>query len=404
MRVLITDGDTRQALAATRSLGRAGHEVFTLAHRHASLSGASRYCAGSECSPEAAVDSEGFVASVIDSVVRRGVQVVLPMTEISTLLLTRDRDRLPQHCRLPFPSYESVLRAGNKVEVLELARRTGVPIPESLTLSTASSPIAQEALRYPVVVKPACSRVRTSNGWIANSVGYANDAESLKARLSQLPAESYPVLIQERIQGQGVGVFMLFDHGRRTAQFAHRRVREKPPSGGVSVLCESTPVDPIAARHAESLLQQLEWHGPAMVEFKRDDRDGSLRLMEINGRFWGSLQLAIDAGVDFPKMLVEIVEGSSPDRAPDYRVGVRCRWLAGDLDSLLLSTMKSRRAQNLPPSYPGRLRAIWDFLKFGTHETRCEIERSDDVGPALLEWRRRLLGSPGASLPATIKP
>jgi len=126
--------------------------------------------------------------------------------------------------------------------------------------------------------------------------------------------------------------------------------------------------------------------------------------MEINGRFWGSLQLAIDAGVDFPRLLVDIAAGSVPDRAPDYRVGIRCRWLAGDLDSLILSTLKDRRAQNLPPTYPGRLRSIWNFLEFGARDTLYEVERRDDLGPARLEWRRRLLGFPGAASSAKVKP
>jgi len=298
---------------------------------------------------------------------------------------------------LPFPSYEAVRRASNKVEVLNLARSLGVPIPASLTLASSDALVSAEAVGYPVVIKPACSRVLTSTGWIANSVSYADDADALMKHLTRLPAESYPVLIQERIQGPGVGVFMLFDRGRRIAQFAHRRLREKPPSGGVSVLCESTPVDPVAAHHAQGLLQHLEWHGPAMVEFKRDVRDGSLRLMEINGRFWGSLQLAIDAGVDFPRLLVDIAIGSVPDHAPNYRAGIRCRWIAGDLDSLLVSTLKSRRTQNLPRSYPGRLTSIWNFLKFSARDTHYEIERCDDFGPARLEWRRRLLGFQCAS-------
>ena len=104
------------------------------------------------------------------------------------------------------------------------------------------------------------------------------------------------MLLQERLVGPGVGVFACYHDGRPVALFSHRRLRERPPWGGVSVLCESAEVDPVAGEHATRLLDGIGWQGVAMVEFKRDLRDGVPKLMEINGRFWGSLQLAIDAG------------------------------------------------------------------------------------------------------------
>jgi predicted ATP-grasp superfamily ATP-dependent carboligase len=370
-----------------------GYFVATLSDRQPSLASASRYAAISERCPVPARDSESFLETTVDVASRHRIDVVLPMTEISTLLLTHHRERLPSNCRLPFPSYESVRRASNKAESLELARSIGVPVPESRAISSPSAALdAIDDFQYPVVIKPACSRVLTAAGWISNSVSYAAEPGALRRRLSEIPVESYPVLLQERINGPGVGVFMLFDRGRAIARFSHRRLREKPPSGGVSVLSESIGVDPDAADQAERLLKGLEWHGPAMVEFKRDERDGSLRLMEINGRFWGSLQLAIDAGVDFPALLVDIAMGTAPAEPPGYRSGVRCRWLSGDLDSLLLIILKRHRQLNLPASHAGRLKSLWNFLRPSAGRVRYEIERRDDLGPARLEWRRRFLG------------
>ena len=129
-----------------------------------------------------------------------------------------------------------------------------------------------------------------------------------------------------------------------------------------------------------------------MVEFKEDRRDRSLRLMEINARFWGSLQLAIDAGVNFPCILADIAAGKSPLSPPSYRSGVRSRWLAGDLDSLLMLLTRSRARLALPVSHPGRPSSIWEFLHFRGCDLHYEVERCDDLGPAVLEWRRRLTG------------
>lgn len=132
-----------------------------------------------------------------------------------------------------------------------------------------------------------------------------------------------------------------------------------------------------------------------MVEFKQDVRDGTLRLMEINGRFWGSLQLAIDSGVDFPSLAVEIATNqTAPTTVPStYHAGTKSRWLAGDLDALLAIMFHSRRALNLAANHPGRLRSLWLFMRSFSGDVLLEIERAGDSAPARLEWRRWLLGT-----------
>jgi predicted ATP-grasp superfamily ATP-dependent carboligase len=199
----------------------------------------------------------------------------------------------------------------------------------------------------------------------------------------------FPVLIQERIVGPGVGVFVCCDGPAVLATFSHRRIREKPPSGGVSVLCESALVDPVAKTHAISLLEAMGWRGVAMVEFKQNLADGSLRLMEINGRFWGSLQLAIDAGVDFPALAVDVALGNKRAPLENYHVGTRSRWLWGDVDAMLALLFRSRRQLNLPDSHPGRWRTLLSFLQ--PWGTRYELERADDPRPALLAAKRWLM-------------
>jgi predicted ATP-grasp superfamily ATP-dependent carboligase len=393
MRILVTDGNTRSALAAVRSLGRRGHEVTVAATAHPSLAGASRHAAGHAIYPDPNADAQAFVPAIARIVRERNIDVLMPMTEISTLLVTGERDLLPPECRLPFPAVEVVDRAADKAYVLALADTLGIPIPRMQVIASAGDARAHEqSLTFPTVIKPARSRVRRGTGWISTAVAYAPSAAAMHAHLASLPPEAFPVLLQERIVGPGAGVFACCDHGKVIAMFAHRRLREKPPSGGVSVLCESAPLDPVLAGQATRLLGALGWHGVAMVEFKRDERDGSARLMEINGRFWGSLQLSVDAGVDFPHLAAEIAAGRSPASPPEYRTGIRSRWLCGDLDALLMRLLHSEKTLNLPAAHPGRLRSLWNFLRFTGRNLHYEIERSDDLGPASFEWRRRLTG------------
>jgi hypothetical protein len=207
---------------------------------------------------------------------------------------------------------------------------------------------------------------------------------------------SEPSLIQRRIAGPGLGVFALFDRGRPITEFAHRRLREKPPSGGVSVLRESAPLDPRLKRAAVHLLGPLAWHGVAMLEFKQDARTGDLFLMEVNGRFWGSLQLAIDAGIDFPWLACELALGRPVASPLEYRTGVTSRWLVGDFDHLLLRLCKRNSDLRLPHSAPTRWQVVKDFFQFSGPDLHYEVISLRDPGPALHELRQSaaaLIGS-----------
>ena len=177
---------------------------------------------------------------------------------------------------------------------------------------------------------------------------------------------------------------MCYQNGNPVAAFSHKRIREKPPSGGVSVFRESAPLDPLALEFSEKLLDVLNWNGIAMVEFKIDERDNRPKLMEINGRFWGSLQLAIDAGVDFPALLVKSITDTIPKNY-EYRVGVKTRWLWGDIDALLLRLLKSNGTLQLPPNSPNKLRYLMDFMKLWVPGQHYEVLNLSDIRPWLFE-------------------
>lgn len=118
-----------------------------------------------------------------------------------------------------------------------------------------------------------------------------------------------------------------------------------------------------------------------MVEFKVAE-DGTPYLMEINTRFWGSLQLAIDAGVDFPYLLYQLACGEKPEPVVRYKSGIRLRWLLGDLDSLYL-TLRDRQY-----STAVKLKALLRFLTPSPFKTRHEVNRWSDLGPAWYEVKQ----------------
>jgi predicted ATP-grasp superfamily ATP-dependent carboligase len=193
------------------------------------------------------------------------------------------------------------------------------------------------------------------------------------------------VLLQRRVSGVGEGFFALRWGGRPVAMFAHRRLREKPPAGGVSVYRESIALDERLVGPGLRLLDALGWNGVAMIECKREQATGRQIVMEVNARFWGSLQLAIDAGIDFPALLVRCAAGEAVPECHDYRVGVRSRWFWGDVDHLYLRLRRSRAALQLENGAGSRLQALLDFLRIYPRRDRCEVWRWSDPAPFAVE-------------------
>lgn len=387
--VLILDANQRSALAATRSLGKKGIHVIVADETQRTLAGSSKYCQGSFSYPSPYEFPEGFITALMQESMKRDIRVIFPMTELSTYLVLKYRDRFV-NIHFPFASFEVFDLLTNKGELLQLADQLNIPVPMTYSINnrTELSKFLPQ-FKFPVVLKPYRSRIPSNGKWISASVKYAHSAQEVETTVAKHEYfDRYPFLLQEYIQGQGQGLFALYDNGSPVVFFEHRRLREKPPSGGVSVLSESAALDSRMLQVAQRILDHVKWHGVAMVEFKVAP-DGTPYLMEINARFWGSLQLAIDAGVDFPHLLYQLAMGEKPGPVNDYKIGIKSRWLLGDLDSLYL-TFKNHSGRPVAPI--SRWQEITHFLNLFEKGTRYEVNRWDDLRPFLFELKQYLGG------------
>lgn len=394
MKVLVTDGNNRAALAITRSLGKSGYHVFVAGESKITLAGSSRYCIRSFSYSDPNKRPDQFRSEIIRLVQQNKIDILMPAAEMTTRECMKIKDTIKDQCTVPFHSYESVDMAASKYEVLKLAQTLDIPIPATYYLHTPAA--LENALRcceksdYPIVIKASRSRVALLRCTSNSSTQYAYNASDLKRIVLGFEEAQYPLLIQERVQGDGVGIFTCFNQGEAIAYFSHRRIREKPPSGGVSVLRESFPIDPRLRDYSRRLLEALKWHGVGMVEFKKDNASGDYRLMEINGRFWGSLQLAIDAGVDFPLLLARIAVGQHVEPILHYDLNVRTRWLCGDIDALLAILFKPADQLHLPDNFPSKKQYLKEFFRVRKNDLNFEVLKLSDPKPWLLEAMRWL--------------
>jgi predicted ATP-grasp superfamily ATP-dependent carboligase len=354
-----------------------------LSHASRPLAGASRYAAAVEVVPDPLTEPAAFVDAAAGIVQRWAIRVVMPVAEQSHLAILPARDRFAPAI-VTAGSAESFRELSSKDAVLRAADRLSIPVPRQLEIATRDAiPNEIDPALFPGVLKPAHS---VQAGALFR-VMYAEDVSAARRTLDALPASAFPLLVQQRIVGQGTGIFVLVWNGRLVAAFAHRRLREQPPSGGASVYCESIPMDEDLLARSLALLNAFQWQGVAMVEYKRERTTGVPYIMEVNARFWGSLQLAIDAGVDFPVLLARAALGE-PDRVPPaYRAGARLRSWWADVDHLLVRMRHSAGRLALPVDAPSRWRVVAEFLRWGRRD-RMETFRADDAGPFLVDTQQ----------------
>jgi predicted ATP-grasp superfamily ATP-dependent carboligase len=387
--VLVTDGDERAALAVVRSLGRAGYAVHVCGDKRRTLAGVSRRAAAVFAVPDPLRVPRDFVASVAAYVRTHAIDVILPITEPALLAVLSARASFGD-AAIPFPSIETFRAASDKAALMGVASQLGLAVPRQweLVASGALANLDVSALPYPVVIKPGRSVGEHDGVRSKQGVRYASGSAELRARVAAMSPAAFPLLVQERVIGAGSGVFLLRWGGAIIASFAHRRIREKPPAGGVSVYAEAVPLDDTLREHSERLLDRLQWEGVAMIEYKIDTRTGVPYLMEINGRFWGSLQLAIDAGVDFPLLLVRLAMGERIAPQHEYREGTRGRWWWGEVDHVLARMRRSEAELALPPGSPSRGAVVRDFLARWRPHEHDAVFRLDDPLPFVYESAR----------------
>jgi predicted ATP-grasp superfamily ATP-dependent carboligase len=389
--VLITDGDNRSSLSATRSLGKYGCRVLVTGCQFFSLSSRSRYCEKGFQTHVVEKDEKQFAIDISVIVKNESVDIVYPMTEPSMLALLNNRALFNNNVIIAAPELDAVKKIFDKYNLFKMAENLGIEIPKTYYVYDKS---VYESTRlqieaFPVVVKPSLSKIQVNGGFKSTNVMYASSLDELDNIYASIDYLDYPSLIQEKIIGQGTGLFTLFDGKSHKALFSHKRLREKPPSGGVSVVSESVSLDEDMVCAVEKLLAQVNWQGIAMGEFKRDIRDGKPKLIEINGRFWGSLQLAQSAGVDFPVLLLQHLLGEEiSHKHIAYKEGLKLKWFLGTLDYLIMRLFHSKEKLNLPDDSPTKTRALLDFFHISGKNVVFDVISFNDIKPFIFELKQ----------------
>lgn len=320
--VLITDAQFRASLAIIRSLGRKTLTVTAGSEIQSAMGLYSKYCSKKLIYPNPRTHPDLFLRYMVDLVKKNDYDCIIPSHTYTMFLLCKYRDLFADYVKLPPPDFDVFYNAYDKKELLKIALQNGIVCPTTY-FSDSLDEIVSSVERYPVVVK---SSRRHGVG-----IAICDTEFDLKEKYVKMMNKYGPCIVQEYIPNGGeFGVYTLFDYNVEPILLTvQKRIGTRYHYGGISTLRETVQND-VLVKIAFRLLKRIRWSGVAMVEFRIDERDRIPKLMEINPRFWGSLQLSLLAGADFPFLLYQLMMNENPPSMLNFKCGVQCRWLMGD--------------------------------------------------------------------------
>lgn len=364
-KAIVLDGHLKSSLAVVRSLSRTGVRVACGAEHSSAPALHSRGCTRAFTYPSPLEDLDGFMKAV-NAQNGNDTAVLFTFSDRTTLAVSRNRDKLHPEVLLMMPSREAVEACFDKQKLLGRASEMGIPVP------------VPGGDVFPVIVKPRFNVFWHGNQGVGISVRYAFDVGERDEAVRELRNVSgQEPMVQKYFGGREFGISGLCENGRVRLSYAHERIRSLHPLGGAAVVKRTIELPEDIHDAAHILLRDLSWTGPFMVEFKGDP-EGEFILMELNGRFWGSVPLGVFSGVDVPLAAYRQALGKS-FQVNSARLGVVSRHLLGDAGWLWKSLFPDHKTRKLSPST--RFGAMKAFLAGFSPLVKEDMWRLSDPAP-----------------------
>lgn len=354
MRVVITDSRYKMALGPVRSLKAGGYTVA--------------------CGESSAVPEKLWLASrskSCDAVLRwpvGGAEQIVQACRPGDVVLPVGRKTVRSFARCPALAEKAhVLVSAPKVldctddkyAVWATAKRLGIPVPASRPVRRAADLDAPE-LCYPVILKYTNGEALGLPAAVRYAV--AETRSALDRAYDKMRRISPELMLQEYLRGNDLGIAVVMDSRSRPVDFiSYESRREYPLSGGPTCLC-STVFRRDLLRYACAILQELEFRGIAMLDF-REAAQG-VYLLEINPRVWGSAALTWLSGATFFESYVKAaLSAAKPLNVdtcePTYRLGTRMKFMPQCFAAAAAELRQGKRreaAADLRAGLSGRVR------------------------------------------------
>jgi predicted ATP-grasp superfamily ATP-dependent carboligase len=404
--VLVPGIDAPSTVACLRSLHPRGIRTIVGSESTKTPAAFSKYCDEFVRLPDPSDDLLAYGDALCSIARRSDVETIIPVREEDVYSLARNRNLLAGDVATPWPTFETLRRVQDRVELFEAADTAGVATPET-TLLDEWEDWDREVIVKPryTVAAPEYLGTEFESGEIGSTTYLSPGTPPSKAAC--LETMGHVPLVQECIaDSREYGFFALYDRGDPVATFQHCQRRGWEYCGGPSAYRESVYI-PELETAGRALLDELEWHGLAMVEFLRDSHTDEFKLMEINPRFWSSLPFTVQTGADFPLYYWQLAMDEPIPGRPTYQAGIGGHLLRGEL-----SYVHSVLTEEYPlVERPPLATAVHDVATSLIRQPRFDYADPDDPMPfvrdswnVVREWFGEWSAEPEERIPRSAEP
>lgn len=374
--VLVTSGN----YATIRSLGKQGVRTVVASEHDDTPVSSSRFCDEVVRIP---APSDGLVKyknALVGIAARPDVDVVVPTRPEDGYVLSKYADEFAEYAELAVQPFGMLQSVHDRMRLFEAATAAGAPMARTRLLSDVDEFDQPSVIkpRYNVVTADYVEGFGPENYDIVKRVDHVQpgdepDRDEILAEMRHDP------IVQDYVPSSGKYMFAaLYDHGTALSTFQHRQIRGNSYTGGGGVYRRSVYLPELEAA-GRALLDHLEWHGLACIEYLRDAETDEFKIIEVNPRLFQSLPSAMRSGADFAYYYWLLATGRGHLVESAYDLGTGSHYLWGELGYL-----QSVLTDDSPLVDRPRLStALWEVASSILREPHFDYLHLDDPGPFL---------------------
>ena len=380
-KVLVMGDDLRSFLAVVRSLGSKGISIDTCPINQGTSALRSRYIDQIHHLPSYNYDPDNWIKRLKEILSQNNYDLIIPCTDQFIIPIHAHAESLKDY-PLAIVNDEAYETFYDKALTRELADNCQVPIARGRLLQEGdSSELLISLFGLPLIIKPRSSFAQDTL-FSRNRVHTVKSSDELDNLLGQIKIPD-DFIVESCFPGYGAGISILAGEGEVLLAFQHQRVHE-PREGGGSSYRKSVKLNPELLRHVAALARATKLTGVSMFEFKINPEDQAAILVEVNARFWGSLPLAIGAGVDFPYHLYQLLVKREVPGGNGYRSNFYGRNLTNDV-RCLMSNLEAIRSQSIKAVAAHVLKWSFGFCRVLIGREKIDSLSFKDPVPFILE-------------------
>ena len=334
MKILLTEGNNKAVLGIIRNIGLK-HDVDVISNIKNYIIH-SKYCNSMKIIKNCH-DESSYIESLVQLLNETDYDLVIPVGARSVKYISTHIEKINKLTKVFVADIDSIEIALNKDKTFEHAKEASVLVPKTYGFDSLQDVEKNKStIEYPIIVKSSDeSLFKFETIYVNNYLELIDALNDCNAKYPQILNKKFPI-IQEKVIGKGFGFFALYKEGKCVSYFMHERLREYPYTGGAST-CARSVYDKNLLKTGIKLLDSLNWHGLAMVEYKKDEKSEEFKLIEINPKIWGSFELSIKCGADFIQDLISLSKEENITPRNNYARYRRFQWIfsyKGDIDRL----------------------------------------------------------------------